>query len=701
MMIRSPILLIRQCICVFVMCILTASGYVHSSAGLDANTTNPKYTIASSPDWVRPAPVFADLPDSRKGVVKGSRTLLRDLQYNVIDRNQQSRFVAIEYELLSRGSVDENSTITIEFDPAYEQLIIHGIEIKRGGAVIDKLASARKRVLQAEDDLANLIYDGSFSFTAILSDVRRGDTIRYEYSVEGSNPIFAGHFEQSFRTRSYRYSHRDQYRILTAPGDDLTVRYDAGELPHSKVPALTGEATVPGLAITSYPMYREYRYTADAVAAVDWEKHTPSWRSPIAQFSVSDMVSWADVIQWSLPLYEEVIGTTSELEAIARSIERRHRGPEARIGAALAWVQSEIRYFGIELGSNSHQPSTPMDTLERRFGDCKDKTVLLISLLQALDIESQPALVNTRQSLRDPDAVSRMHAFNHVIVHVPLNGKSHWIDPTLSYQKGKIGDLYEPDYGFALVVMPESTSLLAMASPQSQIRSRFQKRLSFDIQDNALAQLKVESTRVGRAAERHRSYVSESGIDEVTDNYERYYQDSFSGLESTGPIAVQELPRNSMVTTERYSIEHFWGKAESSVERFALHADDVRDWMIAPKTPGNRLNAYRLPNQAVVSENWVIEFTDEVVDYNASETIETPEFRYSVKYKQSAENRELTIFHHFELLAKEVRSDRLVAYTQAINLAWDWTSLYITPNGIELKDEEDADEKIALSQKEE
>ena len=33
--------------------------------------------------------------------------------------------------------------------------------------------------------------------------------------------------------------------------------------------------------------------------------------------------------------------------------------------------------------------------MERRFGDCKDKTLLLLSLLDALGIEAYPALVNT------------------------------------------------------------------------------------------------------------------------------------------------------------------------------------------------------------------------------------------------------------------------------------------------------------------
>ena len=50
------------------------------------------------------------------------------------------------------------------------------------------------------------------------------------------------------------------------------------------------------------------------------------------------------------------------------------------------------------MGTNSHQPTPASETLALRYGDCKDKTVLLISLLKALGVEAHPALVNTEDN---------------------------------------------------------------------------------------------------------------------------------------------------------------------------------------------------------------------------------------------------------------------------------------------------------------
>jgi len=157
---------------------------------------------------------------------------------------------------------------------------------------------------------------------------------------------------------------------------------------------------------------------------------------------------------------------------------------------------------------------------------------------------------------------------------------------------------------------------------------------------------------------------------------------------------VQELARNGLVTSESYLIEDFWGVDESSEEQVTLFADDIRDWLETPKNPRHRENAFGLPDPASLSELWEIKFAGDVVDFKDSETIETPEFRYTVIYEQSAKTRTLKISHFIVLRAQEVRADRLVAYSRAMDRVWDWTWLYITPAGIVLEDTADTEESI-------
>jgi transglutaminase-like putative cysteine protease len=41
-----------------------------------------------------------------------------------------------------------------------------------------------------------------------------------------------------------------------------------------------------------------------------------------------------------------------------------------------------VRYTGVEFGEAAIVPRKPSETLERRFGDCKDKAPLLVAMLR-------------------------------------------------------------------------------------------------------------------------------------------------------------------------------------------------------------------------------------------------------------------------------------------------------------------------------
>ena len=73
-----------------------------------------------------------------------------------------------------------------------QSLSLHEVTLLRGETVINKLATADMRLLQREDELESLIYNGTRTLSIVLDDVRVGDVIRYAYSIEGDNPIFNG-----------------------------------------------------------------------------------------------------------------------------------------------------------------------------------------------------------------------------------------------------------------------------------------------------------------------------------------------------------------------------------------------------------------------------------------------------------------------------------------------------------------------------
>jgi tetratricopeptide (TPR) repeat protein len=125
--------------------------------------------------------------------------------------------------------------------------------------------------------------------------------------------------------------------------------------------------------------------------------------------------------------------------------------------AILDFVDREVRYTGIEFGEAAIVPHDPGDTLRLKYGDCKDKATLLVTMLRAAGIPAYVALLNAGSRLDVPSNLPGMGLFDHAIVYVP-GSTPLWIDATDQY--ARLGQLPINDQGrHALIARPESTSL--------------------------------------------------------------------------------------------------------------------------------------------------------------------------------------------------------------------------------------------------
>src|SRR3546814_5700852 len=95
-----------------------------------------------------------------------------------------------------------------------------------------------------------------------------------------------------------------------------------------------------------------------------------------------------------------------------------------RASAALKLVQRDVRYIYVGLGNGNLTPATAEETWQRRYGDCKGKTALLLALLARLGIEAEAVLANN--SGGDDGLDERLPnpgMFDHVLVRARIDGK--------------------------------------------------------------------------------------------------------------------------------------------------------------------------------------------------------------------------------------------------------------------------------------
>ncbi|UUZ53095.1 transglutaminase domain-containing protein [Massilia sp. H-1] len=165
----------------------------------------------------------------------------------------------------------------------------------------------------------------------------------------------------------------------------------------------------------------------------------------------------------------------------------KQHGQAAQTEAALHWVQNEIRYFSLSIGENAQRPHAPDVVLKRRYGDCKDKSYLLISLLRELGVTARPVLLSADAPRVNAKLLATSTWFNHVIVQITLDGRDYYVDPTRSNQPEPLATMPTafPDAA-VLVVDKASTALVtllktrrcwtALRTHREYRRGRFQRR---------------------------------------------------------------------------------------------------------------------------------------------------------------------------------------------------------------------------------
>jgi hypothetical protein len=117
-----------SCVRQIIVLILLSCVSLTTAAVSQLNAHEPQVELGPTPEWVKVQDIkIGDFVD----LVSPSHYHLVDKQFNGIEGKQAySRFT---YSLTDPSGIESNSNIRIRFNPAYESLKIHDIEVKRLG----------------------------------------------------------------------------------------------------------------------------------------------------------------------------------------------------------------------------------------------------------------------------------------------------------------------------------------------------------------------------------------------------------------------------------------------------------------------------------------------------------------------------------------------------------------------------------------
>lgn len=534
-----------------------------------AHAAPREFTVGAMPAWVKPVPIDWQSKPPQGQVSEGVHYLLSDIQQRV-SKTDRTSFRRVVATALNERGVETLGHVEVGFDPSYQSLMLHAVTIHRDGRAIQKLAASAVRVLQREKELEYRIFDGTKTANVFIDDLRVGDTVEYSYSLTGSNPVFAN---------------RQFGRIDLQWSVPVAQAYRRLLLPAGREISLKQRNTTAAPRISETPEGREYVWEASNQPALLIESSAPAWFNPYAAVEWSEFDSWRSVARWAEPLYRLPGQISPAMQAAVDQIAASSTDPGERLLATLRFVQREVRYLGVEVGPGSHAPNPPQLVMERRFGDCKDKSMLTVSLLGRLGIEAQPALVNTALRGSIAEMSPSPAAFNHVIVRARLAGKDYWLDPTRAPQQGTLDTVSQADFGAALVVDATSDKLVAMPAPSDEQIKR-QVEIVFDMRSgyDKPARMTVTSIAHGSAADSVRSLLASQSPTELQNQYLNFYARYYPKISVAEPFSPSDDKRSNETTiTEQYLVTDVWKKnPDDKRDEFAIHVPDLRQLLELP-----------------------------------------------------------------------------------------------------------------------
>jgi len=619
---------------------LLVTSAIHAQADKPAD-----YDVVAPAPWVEVVPLPALRSDAGATSQGAERFLLVDRQVR-IDAASYNYFHAA-VRILTQAGVESHSQIKLDFDPQQERLHLHAVTVRRGDQSVDQLKAGRIEILHRESGLENGLIDGQLTFHLLLADVRVGDIVEYSYTLEHRDPEWGNRHFAHFTTRWDMPIDSSRLRIWSRQKAPLYVLNHDGAQP----------------ARRSVDGWQSQEWAWKDLAAMTTLDDAPEGFEQHPSIEVSQFANWKDVAAAALPLYATAGPGSPERIALLERLRAAGATDAERALAVIRFVQEEVRYTGIELGQGAYRPRPPDEVLAGRYGDCKDKSLLAVTLLRGLGIEADPVLVSTHWRRHVRERLASPGTMNHVIVRARVADVLYWFDVTRTAQGGDLAHVAQADLGAGLVIAPSTTDLTDMPPARSE-RSRIVVSEVYDLTEGVDKEAGLVAATLYRESEADwmRRRLRNTTPEKLSQDYLNYYKGRYDSIRAVGPVQVRDdMQANELTVFETYRIGHPFtlnrkGRMELEVDGYL-----VSERLKAPSRPVRTI-PLALDNPCNVTHQIVVRMPDSWPIKEEYTSVPGPGFRFDAH--TSLNGNDVLLDYRYRTSADQVSVGQLAEFLQ-------------------------------------
>ena len=469
------------------------------------------------------------------------------------------------FRVVDDSAVEGLGTIEVPWAPWYNDKPTVAARVVSKDGTVHTLDAKAIIEAPAREDLD--IFSDNRVLRAPLPGVAVGSVIEYVIEFNGNSPIADAGASDIFVLGGYAPTQRTRMSI------DGPASLEPRIVNKSDLQAKTEEKN--GRRITTFESGR-------IEGRKDFENYLPFDTISLPYIAFSTGSSWRNLaVRYSEIVDKQIAGNDVRKfvhDAIGNATERRDV-----IARALAAVEKNVRYAGVEVGESSIVPRAPLTVLGNKYGDCKDKATLLVAMLRAAGISAHVALLRAGDDFDVHPELPGMGRFNHAIVRVDATDKAPamWVDPTDDFAHA--GDLPSQDQGrLALIAAGDSTGLTKTPETPST-GNMYSETRTYTLPEDGKAHV-VETTETVTGAEDsfQRHYYAESDRTKYREQLENYVKSYYSAkkldkVEATDP---HDLTKPFRVTIEASDADT--GVAHDGDAAVAFHPANLLNWLPIP-----------------------------------------------------------------------------------------------------------------------
>jgi hypothetical protein len=336
-----------------------------------------------------------------------------------VEKYKLNKTLHFELKVLNRNG-EKFTTVTIPYSKMIKVSKIEGLVKDENGIIIKKLN--KNDIKERSYISANSFYEDDFIKEFTLKHNEYPYTIIYSYQVQQDEFLYIDYWRPIL---DEKISTKKATLNINIP-KEYKISYYQKDIDNFKIDSTSVRKTLSWN--TSYNNYFEFQPFSPPI-----ETLFPTVVVIPVEFKydlIGSFKNWQTYGNWQ---YELLQGLSDLPQIEKNKISTLIFGVEnikEKIKILYHYLQDETRYINITIATGGLKPYPASYVAKNKYGDCKALTNYFKSLLDFIGVESFYTKVYAGSPIKEINKILPSQQFNHVILCVPIQKDTLWLDCT-------------------------------------------------------------------------------------------------------------------------------------------------------------------------------------------------------------------------------------------------------------------------------